>query len=318
MAEDTVEGASLKDRLWHPASKEIQLPPPLPSELQPSREELTPFIPKRDLYLAPDLPNHGQLHGEETMILTAVILNQAYQDVLARRGEDAAEEFIARIDRKPLLDAAAYHDCGRIGDGPIAKDGLKAWEMHFGYDMESLTSRENEEKRHGPRGAEHITKAENIEELDPSLDQSQIDLINTIISNHTPDSKDKARRLKEKRDFATGQRHIEDYEDSTQLMLRIMQEADSLALQRIWFSHPSYGKHLDPLIARIRDRKAQDSKESSKLGTFVFPATKTLLPLTRSHAYMNRLDPETQRLFSGQDRSGVALETGQKLGILKS
>src|SRR5688572_7311683 len=111
MPEDSGDHMPTKERLAPPDFGKVELPPPLSSDIQPSRAVLVPFVPLEKLYLRPNLPHHGQLHGEETMVWTAVVLNQAYQDVFTRKGQDAANEFLAKVDKKALLYAAAYHDC---------------------------------------------------------------------------------------------------------------------------------------------------------------------------------------------------------------
>ncbi len=321
MPEGSGEGPRvLPQGMVDPTPKTLEFPPPLAEEIQPTRRELVPFIPHRKLYLRPDLPHHGQLHGEETMMLTQVILNQAYQDVLLRRGEAAADEFIGRVDRASLLHAAAYHDCARMSDWPVWGNSFDAWPdnpfMKLDYGPRGFTPWESENRKHGPRGAKLITEPRQIREIDPDLTPEQIKMIRFIIHNHTPSVIDAASKAMEKRGFEKGRRHIEDYEDPMKLMLRLMQEADALAKERLWFSHPTYGETLDPKIAEIREKKRNDPSEKS-LGSLTFPGTVSLVPLTRAHAWMNRLDPQVNGLYPGPDRSGIALDSGQRLGILK-
>lgn len=309
-----------KERLAPPDFSKVELPPPLPYEIQPSRADITPFVPHRKLFFAPDLPHHGQLHGEETMMWTSVILRQAYLDVNKRKGPKVANNFIAGIDQKALLHAAAYHDCGRMSDWPVWKNTIYAWPqfspIRYDYGPRDMKRWENENKRHGPRGAQIITEPRQIREIDPTMTDEQKATMRFIIQNHTPDVKDLAAQRNERRQFETKGFNIEDYDDPQHIMLRMMQEADTLAKARLWYSHPTYGRVLNPVVARMRTKALIESKFPLKKN-LVFPNTTALIPLALAHHAIDRHDPELNAMFPGRDRTGVALEAGERLGILK-
>lgn len=294
----------LKELLWRPTQDRSELPPPLSEELQPSREKLTPYIPNPELYLKPDLPHHGVLHGEETVILTAAILNSLRDDVRQRLGADAVRDLFEEVDEKALLHASAIHDCGRVTD--------------WGYGN-------GEMQKHGPRGADFLNGKGG--EIDPTLNPQQLENVDYLVRHHTPTWKDQAGRkasemyqklhlVKEKI------RRVEDYDDPQELMLRILQDSDRLGLTRTWYSH-DFSKPVDAVFAsRVRagqgNRVASREKQGHIERGLRFPQSNRLYHLADALTRITRRDPEVVKMFAHvPHRSGIALEAGQKVGLLK-
>ena len=287
--------------------------------LKPSRREIEPYaIPNPDLYNVAyaggaDLPHHGVLHGEETAILSAVLVNVAYQDVLKRRGKEAADAFRAGIDEKTLLLAAAHHDCGRKTD----------WGLHKG-----------EMQKHGPRGADIIS--ERWKEVDPTLSEEQVELFSNLIRLHTPTTQEGKDRIKDKLHLSSSQsraarradkeRNFEDY-DSEELMLRLLQEADKLGLPRGYYSRKPESSRRVPFAmgtSAVRELKSHTPILRKRPGHFEqnlrFSQSKELqlYALADDLTRMSRRDPEINQKFENTPhRQGAAVEAADKLGILK-
>ncbi len=294
----------------------------LSEDLRPSRSKIESYaIPNPDLYSVAfsggaDLPHHGVLHGEETAVLSAVLVNVAYQDVLKRRGKEVADTFRDRIDEKVLLLAAAYHDCGRKAD--------------FGF-------HKGEMQKHGPRGADIIS--ERLDEADPTLSEEQARLMSDLIRFHTPTPQESRDRLKDHAldklripprgsraaRKAEKERPFEDYEPE-ELMLRLLQEADKLGLPRGYYSRKPESSKRVPFAmgtSAVRELKSRMPILRNRPTHFeqnLRPESKKLqlYSLADDLTRMSRRDPEINEKFSHvPHRQGAALEAGEKLGILK-
>lgn len=250
---------------------------------QPSAEELRLYIPDPDKYLAPDAPHHGVTHGEETAIWAGVLM------------ENLPPEVRARIDGRVVLNAAAYHDSGRLGD----------WRLL-----------QREMKKHGPRGAELFR--EQWHEIDPGLSDEQVDKIAAIIDRHTPTLGD---RLQKRQDKKAG-RDVMDYVDPDELMLHIVQDADTLGLVRGFYSRRVDSPRRVPYAGLASGKRALAEKiPILGNGTHIrrnlrFPLTASLYDAADSLARMSRHDPDIDQKLNGH-RSGAALEAAQRLGIVR-
>ena len=255
----------------------------LPPDIeQPTAAELEPYIPDPSKYLAPDAPHHGVTHGEETAIWAGVLMNNLPPDVRAR------------IDGRVVLNAAAYHDSGRLGD----------WRLL-----------QQEMKRHGPRGAELFR--EQWGKIDPSLSDEQVEQIATIIGRHTPTLSD---RLQKRQDKKAG-RDVTGYVDPEELMLHIVQDADTLGLVRGHYSRKVDDPRRVPYAVLASGKRALWDRIGLQngrhiLGNLRFPITARLYPAADALARMSRRDPGINWQFGGH-RSGAALEAAQRLGIVK-
>lgn len=306
--------------------------PLLQEELRPSRKALEQYIPNPDIYNVAhpggaDLPHHGVLHGEETVILTAILLNVAYQDVRARLGLEKADAFRASLDEEALLYAAAYHDCGRISD----------WRLFQGKEEIRGKIYKGEMQLHGPRGAEVVRQRP--EEINPALSDKKVELMASLIALHTPTREESRAHLRDlllgKFHIATQagaarkaarERHFEDY-DPEELMLRLLQKADSLGLPRGYYSRKVDDPRRTPFAvatSAARVVKGNVPILRNRPGTtesrMLFPQT-TELDLKRIADELTRTsrrDPEVERKFAHvPHRSGAAMEAGERIGILK-
>lgn len=320
---ETLQAESAEEQRGSSERGTEQQAQPLPESLRPSRKTIEPYaIPNPDLYKVAyeggaDLPHHGALHGEETAILAAVLVNVAYQDVLKRRGKDVADAFRGKLDEKVLLLAAAYHDCGRETD----------WGLHKG-----------EMQKHGPRGADILLeKGGAIDETLRELSDVQMEKMSELVRFHTPTRQETLDRIKDKLHLSNKKsraarkaeraKNFEDYEPE-ELMLRILQEADKLGLTRGYYSRKKESPRRTPFAAAASGLRALKSKipvlrnrpgnseqglrfgQSRELGLW-----KVADSLTRT----SRRDPEINGKFQNVlHRSGAAIEAAWKKGILKS
>lgn len=308
--------------------REVQSP--ILEAVRPSSKGLVSYIPKPEIWNiahpeGADFPHHGVLHGEETAILSAVLLNVAYEDVKARLGEERANAFRASLDEQALLYAAAYHDCGRITD----------WGLFSGKEEIDGKVYKGEMQIHGPRGAQIIRGRR--DDVDPTLKDEQVERMVSLIDLNTgQDTKDILK------DVLLGKLHIstqasaarvahrerpfEEY-DPEELMLRILQEADTLGKPRGYHSRRLESPRRVPLAAVASAIRTVRGKipilRNRPEGTYEnlrFPETKRLglYQVAADLTQMSRRDPEIERQFAHvPHRSGAAMEAGEKLGILK-
>jgi hypothetical protein len=259
--------------------------PLLPPQLElPTAAELEPFVPRPEHYLKPDAPHHGVTHGEETAIWAGVLTKNLPPDVRAQ------------VDGRVVMNAAAYHDSGRLGDWRILQ---------------------REMTKHGPRGAELFRKQWN--EIDPGLSEEQVDQIATIIHRHTPTLGDRLQKNRDKK----ASRDVTDYADRPdELMLHIVQDADTLGLVRGFYSRRVDSTQRVPYAVLASGKRAL-GEHLPILGNgrhimrnIRFPLTASLYDAADNLARMSRHDPDIDAQFKGH-RSGAALESAQRLGIVK-
>lgn len=255
----------------------------LPDDIErPTAAELEPFMPDPDKYLAPDAPHHGVIHGEETAIWAGVLM------------KNLPAEVRTRIDGRIVLNAAAYHDSGRLGDWRVLQ---------------------REMKKHGPRGAELFR--EHWADIDPDLSDEQVQQVATIIDRHTPTLGD---RLQKREDKRAG-RDVTDYVDPEELMLHIVQDADTLGLVRGHYSRKAGSPRRVPYAVLASGKRAVWDRIGLQNGSHIlrnvrFPATARLYRAADELARMSRQDASINREFGGH-RSGAALESAQRLGIVR-
>lgn len=275
-----MSGESGEDALWRPAEKRIELPPPLAQEYQPSRAELETYAPRWELFLKPDLPQHGLYHGSSVLVWSNVLYNMAPEGL---RGQ---------MDKKALSIASLYHDCGRKTD--------------YGY----LTG---EMQKHGPRGADVVK--DNWQLVDPNLKPEQVDRVTKLIRIHTPTNQDRAAKKVDKRKIDEYDpdelelRLLQDADHADLVRGYYGRKLDSP--RRTPLATLSSGaRFVSEHIHRGRDRTG--FIESS----LRFQEAKEIYPLVDALARVSRRDADINKQYP-RDPFGATLEAAERLGIIK-